>query len=76
MRRKGILNGTVSVDHTVGNKTTFLVLHESQSPEDIEIKSPSGQIYDFIDFQPSSISKTHSLVIQGTAEVLFSMSCW
>ncbi|XP_045544658.1 calcium-activated chloride channel regulator 4 [Salmo salar] len=68
MRRKGILNGTVSVDHTVGNKTTFLVLHESQSPEDIEIKSPSGQIYDFIDFQPSSISKTHSLVIQGTAE--------
>uniref|UniRef100_A0A674CIJ7 Chloride channel accessory 2 n=1 Tax=Salmo trutta TaxID=8032 RepID=A0A674CIJ7_SALTR len=64
----GILNGTVSVDHTVGNKTTFLVLHESQSPEDIEIKSPSGQIYDFIDFQPSSISKTHSLVIQGTAE--------
>uniref|UniRef100_A0A674CLA2 Chloride channel accessory 2 n=1 Tax=Salmo trutta TaxID=8032 RepID=A0A674CLA2_SALTR len=68
MKRKGILNGTVSVDHTVGNKTTFLVLHESQSPEDIEIKSPSGQIYDFIDFQPSSISKTHSLVIQGTAE--------
>ncbi|XP_029562097.1 LOW QUALITY PROTEIN: calcium-activated chloride channel regulator 4A-like [Salmo trutta] len=76
MKRKGILNGTVSVDHTVGNKTTFLVLHESQSPEDIEIKSPSGQIYDFIDFQPSSISKTHSLVIQGTAEVLFSMSCY
>uniref|UniRef100_A0A8C7V3P5 Chloride channel accessory 1 n=1 Tax=Oncorhynchus mykiss TaxID=8022 RepID=A0A8C7V3P5_ONCMY len=68
MKGKGILNGTVSVDHTIGNKTTFLVLHESQSPEDIEIKSPSGQIYDFIDFQHSSISKMHSLVIQGTAE--------
>ncbi|XP_036834969.1 calcium-activated chloride channel regulator 3A-1-like [Oncorhynchus mykiss] len=68
MKGNGILNGTVSVDHTIGNKTTFLVLHESQSPEDIEIKSPSGQIYDFIDFQHSAISKTHSLVIQGTAE--------
>ncbi|XP_026120149.1 calcium-activated chloride channel regulator 1-like [Carassius auratus] len=43
-RTSNWFNGTVSVDQTVGNKTSFVIIYEISSPS-IYIQSPSGLIY-------------------------------
>nr|XP_055052013.1 calcium-activated chloride channel regulator 4A-like [Misgurnus anguillicaudatus] len=60
-------NGTVSVDRTVGNKTSFLIIYETSSPT-AYIQSPSGLIYNQTDMISDTTAKTITLNIPRTAE--------
>lgn len=60
-------NGTVSVDQTVGNKTSFLIIYE-QSPPTVNIQTPSGSLYSNTNMTQDTIAKTITLTIPGTAE--------
>ncbi|XP_073719443.1 calcium-activated chloride channel regulator 4-like [Misgurnus anguillicaudatus] len=60
-------NGTVSVDPTVGNKTSFLIIFES-SLTTAYIQSPSGFIYSLRDMISDTTAKTITQKIPGTAE--------
>ncbi|XP_036375540.1 calcium-activated chloride channel regulator 1-like [Megalops cyprinoides] len=59
--------GIVSVDKTVGNDTTFLVIYEKRTPT-IVIISPTGTLYNESNFKHHAAAKTLSLEIPGTAE--------
>nr|XP_006634877.2 PREDICTED: calcium-activated chloride channel regulator 4A-like [Lepisosteus oculatus] len=61
-------NGTVSVDKTVGNDTSFLVIWGTSVP-DIIVTSPTGFNYTNTDFSQNRDLKTATLKIPGTAEV-------
>lgn len=61
-------NGTVSVDQTVGNKTSFLIIYELSAPT-VSIQTPSGSIYSQADMSGDTSAKTLTLKIPGTAEV-------
>ncbi|MBN3313313.1 CLA4A regulator, partial [Atractosteus spatula] len=61
-------NGTVSVDKTVGNDTSFLIIWGTSVP-DIIVTSPTGFIYTNTDFSQNKDLKTATLKIPGTAEV-------
>ncbi|KAG7487743.1 hypothetical protein MATL_G00026720 [Megalops atlanticus] len=61
------LIGIVSVDKTVGNDTTFLVIYEN-NPPNIMVRSPTGTLYDGSKFKQDTAAKTLSLEIPGTAE--------
>ncbi|KAG9350919.1 hypothetical protein JZ751_024808, partial [Albula glossodonta] len=63
----GWFNGTVSVDRTVGNDTSFLVLYDISPPE-ITIKDPSGKEYNEGDCTPDTTLKSLTLNIPGTAK--------
>ncbi|XP_057206516.1 calcium-activated chloride channel regulator 4A-like [Triplophysa rosa] len=60
-------NGTVSVDSTVGNKTSFLIIYELSAPT-AYIQTPSGFIYSQADMSKDPSAKTLTLKIPGTAE--------
>uniref|UniRef100_A0A8C2CV96 Chloride channel accessory 1 n=1 Tax=Cyprinus carpio TaxID=7962 RepID=A0A8C2CV96_CYPCA len=60
-------NGTVSVDQTVGNKTSFVIIYEIRFPS-IYIQSPSGSIYTQTNMSHDGLLKTVTLNIPGTAE--------
>uniref|UniRef100_A0A672Q1L7 VWFA domain-containing protein n=1 Tax=Sinocyclocheilus grahami TaxID=75366 RepID=A0A672Q1L7_SINGR len=60
-------NGTVSVDQTVGNKTSFVIIYEISFPS-IYIQSPSGSIYTQTSMSHDGSLKTVTLSIPGTAE--------
>uniref|UniRef100_A0A8C1MVG8 VWFA domain-containing protein n=1 Tax=Cyprinus carpio TaxID=7962 RepID=A0A8C1MVG8_CYPCA len=60
-------NGTVSVDQTVGNKTSFVIIYETRFPS-IYIQSPSGSIYTQTNMSHDGLLKTVTLNIPGTAE--------
>uniref|UniRef100_A0A8C4T0Q8 Chloride channel accessory 1 n=1 Tax=Erpetoichthys calabaricus TaxID=27687 RepID=A0A8C4T0Q8_ERPCA len=65
---KDWLNGTVSVDRTVGNDTVFVVTWETMATPAIYVFSPSGQDYS-ADFVLDMALKESHLKIPGTAEV-------
>ncbi|KAB5550043.1 hypothetical protein PHYPO_G00049120 [Pangasianodon hypophthalmus] len=58
-------NGTVSVDRTVGNRTTFTLIYERRAPT-VYIKSPSGLVYD--QRNTTDIANTITFTVPGTAE--------
>ncbi|KAI4882946.1 hypothetical protein NFI96_015881, partial [Prochilodus magdalenae] len=60
-------NGTVPIDHTIGNSTTFTVLYERSEPS-VYIESPSGSVYNQTDATHNTATKTITLNIPGTAE--------
>ncbi|XP_016328927.1 epithelial chloride channel protein-like [Sinocyclocheilus anshuiensis] len=60
-------NGTVSVDQTVGNKTSFVIIYEIRFPS-VYIQSPSGSIYTQTSMSHDGSLKTVTLNIPGTAE--------
>ncbi|XP_043115262.1 calcium-activated chloride channel regulator 3A-1-like [Puntigrus tetrazona] len=60
-------NGTVSVDQTVGNKTSFVIIYETRFPS-IYIQSPSGSVYTEINMSHDRSLKTVTLNVPGTAE--------
>ncbi|XP_056612880.1 LOW QUALITY PROTEIN: calcium-activated chloride channel regulator 4A-like [Triplophysa dalaica] len=59
-------NGTVSVDSTVGNKTSFLIIYEISAPT-VYIQTPSGSNYGQTDMSEDPSAKTLTLKIPGTA---------
>ncbi|XP_065136071.1 calcium-activated chloride channel regulator 4A-like [Paramisgurnus dabryanus] len=67
LKTAGWFNGTVSVDRTVGNKTSFLIIYETSLPT-ANIQSPSGLIYSQTDMTSDTTAKTITLKIPGTAE--------
>ncbi|KAL1260509.1 hypothetical protein QQF64_008336 [Cirrhinus molitorella] len=60
-------NGTVSVDQTVGRKTSFVIVYERSFPS-IYIQSPSGSIYTQTNMSHDSLLKTVTLNVPGIAE--------
>uniref|UniRef100_A0A674IQ24 Calcium-activated chloride channel regulator 1-like n=1 Tax=Terrapene triunguis TaxID=2587831 RepID=A0A674IQ24_9SAUR len=65
------MNGTVTVDSTVGNDTFFVVTWDrSTSPPDILLRDPKGKEYRTSNFTASNLNlQTARLNIAGTAEV-------
>ncbi|XP_046718336.1 calcium-activated chloride channel regulator 1-like [Silurus meridionalis] len=59
-------NGTVSIDRTVGNRTTFTLLYERSAPT-VYIQSPSGLVYD--QRHTTNNANTITFTVPGTAEV-------
>lgn len=59
-------NGTVPVDHTVGNRTTFTIIYGTSAPT-VYIESPSGLVYD--QSNTTDVANTITLTVPGTAEV-------
>ncbi|KAG9264853.1 calcium-activated chloride channel regulator 3A-1-like [Astyanax mexicanus] len=60
-------NGTVPIDGTVGNSTTFTVIYERTAPT-VHIEAPSGQVYNQTHVNDDAAAKTLTLNIPGTAE--------
>ncbi|XP_016100338.1 epithelial chloride channel protein-like [Sinocyclocheilus grahami] len=60
-------NGTVSVDQTVGTKTSFTITYETSLPN-IYITSPSGSIYNQMQMRHDESTKTVTLKVPGTAQ--------
>uniref|UniRef100_A0A670YA91 Chloride channel accessory 1 n=1 Tax=Pseudonaja textilis TaxID=8673 RepID=A0A670YA91_PSETE len=67
------INGTVSIDHTVGNDTFFVVTwSEPSSKPEILLMDPKGKTYKQNDFAVDNTNlKTGRLKIDGTAEVKY-----
>ncbi|XP_065410258.1 calcium-activated chloride channel regulator 1-like [Chrysemys picta bellii] len=65
------MNGTVTVDSTVGKDTFFVVTWDrSTSPPDISLRDPKGKEYRTSNFTVSDLNlRTARLNIAGTAEV-------
>ncbi|KAM7162904.1 calcium-activated chloride channel regulator 1-like [Macrochelys suwanniensis] len=65
------MNGTVTIDSTVGNDTFFVVTWDGiTSPPDILLRDPKGKEYRTSDFTVSVLNlRTARLNIAGTAEV-------
>ncbi|KAI5625498.1 epithelial chloride channel protein-like isoform X1, partial [Silurus asotus] len=62
---KDWFNGTVPIDRSVGNHTTFTIIYERSAPT-VNIVSPSGVVYD--QRHITDIAKTITFTIPGTAE--------
>ncbi|KAF4103939.1 hypothetical protein G5714_014926 [Onychostoma macrolepis] len=60
-------NGTVSVDQTIGTKTSFTITYETTVPK-IYIQSPSGSVYNQMQMRHDESTKTVSLKVPGTAQ--------
>ncbi|XP_056329948.1 calcium-activated chloride channel regulator 1 [Danio aesculapii] len=60
-------NGTVSVDQTIGTKTSFTITYEASLPR-ISIQSPSGLIYSQTQMRHDEPAKTVTLKVPGTAQ--------
>ncbi|KAF5896863.1 epithelial chloride channel protein-like, partial [Clarias magur] len=58
-------NGTVSIDRTVGNRTTFTLIFKSSAPN-MYIQSPSGLVYD--QRNTTDTANTITLTVPGTVE--------
>ncbi|XP_053503622.1 LOW QUALITY PROTEIN: calcium-activated chloride channel regulator 3A-1-like [Ictalurus furcatus] len=61
-------NGTVPVDRTVGNHTSFILIYERSAPT-VYIESPSGLVYD--QTHTTDIANTITCTVPETAETLF-----
>ncbi|XP_046718340.1 calcium-activated chloride channel regulator 1-like [Silurus meridionalis] len=62
---KDWFNGTVPIDRSVGNRTTFTIIYERRAPT-VNIVSPSGVVYDQRNITDSA--NTITFTIPGTAE--------
>ncbi|KAL7825301.1 hypothetical protein AOLI_G00325080 [Acnodon oligacanthus] len=63
----GWFNGTVPIDRTVGNSTTFTIIYERSAPT-VYIQAPSGSVHDQTRMAHNAATKTLTLNIPGTAE--------
>ncbi|XP_051963013.1 calcium-activated chloride channel regulator 3A-1-like [Xyrauchen texanus] len=63
----GWFNGTISVDQTVGTKTSFTINYEKSLPT-VYVESPSGTIYNQMQMHQDVQTKTLTLKVTGTAE--------
>ncbi|KAM9110421.1 calcium-activated chloride channel regulator 2 isoform 3-T3 [Megaptera novaeangliae] len=62
------LKNTVTVDHSVGNDTTFLVTWQTSGPPEIVLFDPNGRKYYTDDFITNLAFRTARLWIPGTAK--------
>ncbi|XP_063282255.1 calcium-activated chloride channel regulator 1-like [Pelobates fuscus] len=62
------LDGTVSIDNTLGNDTFFLVTWDALIPN-ILLSDPNGKRYVTVQFVSDQFSKSARLTIPGTAEI-------
>ncbi|XP_036687479.1 calcium-activated chloride channel regulator 2 isoform X1 [Balaenoptera musculus] len=62
------LKNTVTVDHSVGNDTTFLVTWQTSGPPEIVLFDPNGRKYYTDDFTTNLAFRTARLWIPGTAK--------
>ncbi|XDV32639.1 hypothetical protein PO909_003396 [Leuciscus waleckii] len=60
-------NGTISVDQTIGTKTSFTIIYEKSLPH-ISIQSPSGSTYNQLQMRHDESTKTVILKVPGTAQ--------
>ncbi|XP_067220894.1 calcium-activated chloride channel regulator 1-like isoform X1 [Chanodichthys erythropterus] len=60
-------NGTILVDQTIGNKTSFTITYETSLP-DISIQSPNDSTYKQIQMHHYKSAKTVTLKVPGTAQ--------
>ncbi|XP_066518534.1 calcium-activated chloride channel regulator 1-like [Hoplias malabaricus] len=60
-------NGTVPIDCTVGNSTTFTIIYE-KNPPTVNIETPSGSVYGQSHITHNAAMKTIVLNVPGTAE--------
>ncbi|XP_048016191.1 calcium-activated chloride channel regulator 4A-like [Megalobrama amblycephala] len=60
-------NGTISVDQTIGSKTSFTITYEISLP-DISIQSPNGSTYYQMHMRHDEPAKTVNLKVPGTAQ--------
>ncbi|KAL6471817.1 hypothetical protein MHYP_G00204670 [Metynnis hypsauchen] len=60
-------NGTVPIDRTVGNSTTFTIIYERSAPT-VYIQTPSGSVYEQRHIINDANAKTITLTVPGTAE--------
>ncbi|KAK2881350.1 hypothetical protein QQF64_008339 [Cirrhinus molitorella] len=60
-------NGTVTVDQTIGTKTSFAITYEKTAPI-VYIQSPSGSVYSQMQMRHDASSKTVTLKVPGTAQ--------
>ncbi|KAL6471829.1 hypothetical protein MHYP_G00204790 [Metynnis hypsauchen] len=60
-------NGTVPIDRTVGNSTTFTIIYARSAPT-VYIQMPSGSVYDQRHIINDANAKTITLNVPGTAE--------
>uniref|UniRef100_A0A8D0DVM1 Chloride channel accessory 2 n=1 Tax=Salvator merianae TaxID=96440 RepID=A0A8D0DVM1_SALMN len=68
MKSNGRLNGTTTLDHTVGRDTFFVVTWQREEPV-ITLQDPRGKIYTTTEFKINSILHLARLQIPETAEV-------
>lgn len=59
----------MTVDHSVGNDTTFLVTWQTSDPPEIVLFDPNGRKYYTDDFTTNLAFRTARLWIPGTAKV-------
>ncbi|XP_043114420.1 calcium-activated chloride channel regulator 4A-like [Puntigrus tetrazona] len=60
-------NGTVSVDQTIGTKTSFTITYETTAPK-AYIQSPSGLVYNQMKMSHYKSTKTITFKVPGTAQ--------
>ncbi|XP_066540270.1 calcium-activated chloride channel regulator 4-like [Hoplias malabaricus] len=60
-------NGTLQIDSTVGNSTTFTILYQTSTPT-LYIEAPSGSVYGQSHITDNAATKTVTLNVPGTAE--------
>ncbi|XP_033287936.1 calcium-activated chloride channel regulator 2 isoform X2 [Orcinus orca] len=68
VKRHHQLKNTVTVDHSVGNDTTFLVTWQNSGPPEIVLFDPNGRKYYTDDFTTNLAFRTARLWIPGTAK--------
>nr|XP_030721983.1 calcium-activated chloride channel regulator 2 isoform X2 [Globicephala melas] len=68
VKRHHQLKNTVTVDHSVGNDTTFLVTWQTSGPPEIVLFDPNGRKYYTDDFTTNLAFRTARLWIPGTAK--------
>ncbi|KAM8930573.1 calcium-activated chloride channel regulator 1-like [Pelodytes ibericus] len=67
LKKAECLNGTVFIDNTVGNETSFLVTWQTPVPS-IYLQDPKGKVYEETHFKQDSESRSSRLQIPETAE--------
>ncbi|XP_044158368.1 calcium-activated chloride channel regulator 1-like [Bufo gargarizans] len=67
LKPRACLNGTIFIDRTVGNDTSFMVTWQTAIP-DIHLQDPEGIIYTQAQFSSTATSKLSTLQLSGTAK--------
>ncbi|XP_040264680.1 calcium-activated chloride channel regulator 1-like [Bufo bufo] len=67
LKPRACLNGTIFIDRTVGNDTSFMVTWQTAIP-DIHLQDPEGIIYTQVQFSSTATSKLSTLQLSGTAK--------
>ncbi|XP_072130905.1 calcium-activated chloride channel regulator 1-like [Mobula birostris] len=68
INRNSWFNGTVYIDKTIGNDTSFVITWQNAAPS-VFVQDPRGKIYKDVNFEMDSSLHTGRLAIPGTAEI-------